>query len=127
LRSCDLSPSVQCPRQERSRAALSTIMAAAADVLARKGHDGFSMTEIAEAAGMAVANIYRRFESKDSIVQALALYNFQRLEEQIVADTRCVRRRGGGARSGYCRLDRASSRQSRAGAIRHLFDQALST
>jgi AcrR family transcriptional regulator len=83
--SFDLSPFVRRPRQERSRAALSTIMTAAADVLARKGHDGFSMTEIAEAAGMAVANIYRRFESKDSIVQALALYNFQRLEEQIVA------------------------------------------
>lgn len=78
--SYETSPFVRRPVQERSRAALARIITAAAEVLARKGNDGFSMAEIAEAAGLPVGNIYRRFEGKDSIVQAISLDTSQRLE-----------------------------------------------
>jgi AcrR family transcriptional regulator len=81
--SYELSPFVRRPVQERSRAALARIISAASEVLVRKGNDGFSMAEIAEAAGLPVGNIYRRFEGKDSIVQAISLDTFRRLEDLV--------------------------------------------
>lgn len=83
--SFELSPFVRRPVQERSRAALASIIAAASEVLARKGHEGFSMADIAEAAGIPVGNIYRRFAGKDSIVQAIALDSSLRLAELVRA------------------------------------------
>ena len=52
-------------------------------MLVREGHDSFSMAEIAEAAGLPVGNIYRRFKGKDSIVQAISLDTFTRLEDHV--------------------------------------------
>eukprot|EP01041_Mallomonas_annulata_P029390 gene29390-51382_t len=48
--SYEASPFVRRPVQERSRVALARIVAAATEVLVRKGNDGFSMAEVAEAA-----------------------------------------------------------------------------
>jgi AcrR family transcriptional regulator len=79
--SFEASPFVRRPVQERSRAALVRIVSAATEVLARKGNDGFSMAEIADAAGMPIGNIYRRFSGKDSIVEAIKLDAIVRLEE----------------------------------------------
>lgn len=81
--SFDLSPFVHRPVQERSRIALARIIAGASEVLVREGHDRFSMADIAEAAGLPVGNIYRRFKGKDSIVQAISLDTFTRLEDVI--------------------------------------------
>ena len=78
--SYELSPFVHRPVQERSRIALARIIAGASEVLVREGHDSFSMAAIAEAAGLPVGNIYRRFKGKDSIVQAISLDTFTRLE-----------------------------------------------
>ena len=78
--SYEASPFVRRPVQERSRAALVRIVSAAKEVLARKGNDGFSMAEIADAAGMPIGNIYRRFSGKDSIVEAIKLDAVVRLE-----------------------------------------------
>jgi AcrR family transcriptional regulator len=78
--SYELSPFVRRPLQERSRIALARIIAGASEVLVREGHDSFSMADIAEAAGLPVGNIYRRFKGKDSIVQAISLDTFTRLE-----------------------------------------------
>ena len=81
--SYEASPFVRRPVQERSRAALARIVAAATEVLVRKGNDGFSMAEVAEAAGISVGNFYRRFEGKDSIVQAIKLEAIRRLEDAV--------------------------------------------
>jgi len=81
--SYELSPFVHRPVQERSRIALARIIAGASEVLVREGHDNFSMADIAEAAGLPVGNIYRRFKGKDSIVQAISLDTFTRLEDLI--------------------------------------------
>jgi AcrR family transcriptional regulator len=83
--SYELSPFVHRPVQERSRIALARIIAGASEVLVREGHDSFSMADIAEAAGMPVGNIYRRFKGKDSIVQAISLDTFTRLEDLVRA------------------------------------------
>lgn len=81
----ELSPFVLPPQQERSRIALARIIAGASEVLVREGSDSFSMADIAQAAGLPVGNIYRRFKGKDSIVQAISLDTFTRLED-IVRD-----------------------------------------
>jgi AcrR family transcriptional regulator len=83
MESYELSPFVHRPVQERSRIALARIIAGASEVLVREGHDSFSMAEIAEAAGLPVGNIYRRFKGKDSIVQAISLDTFTRLEDHV--------------------------------------------
>ena len=79
----DQSPYVLRPKQERSRIALARIIAGAADVLVRQGGGNFSMDDIAQAAGVPVGSIYRRFKGKDSIVQAISLDTFTRLEDVI--------------------------------------------
>ena len=81
----EMSPFVLRPLQERSRIALARIIAGASEVLVREGSNSFSMVDIAEAAGLPVGNIYRRFKGKDSIVQAISLDTFTRLED-IVRD-----------------------------------------
>lgn len=59
------------PQQERSRQARERIIAAAERVLRDRGVDGFSMAEVAAAAKMPVGNIYRRFDGKDDLLQAM--------------------------------------------------------
>ncbi|WP_203430668.1 TetR/AcrR family transcriptional regulator [Rhizobium sp. BG4] len=46
-------------------------MAAAEAVLRDGGADGFSMAAVSAAADMPIGNIYRRFESKDDLLQAI--------------------------------------------------------
>ena len=83
MTSFEKSPFVLRPKQDRSRIALARIIAGAAKLLVRKDSDNFSMAEIAEAAGLPVGSIYRRFKGKDSIIQAIALDTFTRLEDII--------------------------------------------
>jgi len=83
MQSFETSPFVLPPRQERSRAALARIIQAASEVLVSRGAEGFSMAEIAAAAGMPVGNIYRRFKGKEDIVQAIKLDATARLEAAI--------------------------------------------
>jgi AcrR family transcriptional regulator len=83
MTSFEKSPFVLRPQQERSRIALARIIAGAAKVLVREDSDSFSMAEIAEAAGLPVGSIYRRFKGKESIIQAISLDTFTRLEDII--------------------------------------------
>ena len=77
------SPFVLHPQQERSRIALARIIAGASEVLMREGKESFSMADVAIAAGIPVGSIYRRFKGKDSIVQAISLDTFTRIEDTI--------------------------------------------
>jgi len=77
----DFSPFVLPPQQERSRIALARIVAGAVDVLIRNGGSSFSMDDLAKAAGVPVGSIYRRFKGKNSIVQAITLDTFTRIED----------------------------------------------
>lgn len=80
MHSFETSPFVLPPRQERSRAALARIIGAASEILIRQGGENFSIAEIAAAANVPVGNIYRRFKSKEDIVQAIKLDATVRLE-----------------------------------------------
>jgi AcrR family transcriptional regulator len=61
------------PTQARSRERLKRVLDAADGVLAREGARGFTTTRIAELAGVPVGSVYRFFDDKESIVEALAV------------------------------------------------------
>jgi AcrR family transcriptional regulator len=75
---------VLLPQQKRSREALSNIVIAAEKLLRKKGIDGFTITEVANLAKMPVGNIYRRFEGRDELLQALKEEVMLRIENSII-------------------------------------------
>jgi AcrR family transcriptional regulator len=60
------------PAQQRSRERLGRILAAARDLIARKGSDQVKMSEIAGLAGISIGSLYQYFPEKAAIVRALA-------------------------------------------------------
>lgn len=59
------------PQQDRSRRALQKVLGAAESVLVAKGFDDFTMMAVAEQADVSVGAIYRRFEGKDQLLDAV--------------------------------------------------------
>ena len=76
-------PGVRPPVQARSRKALQKVLAAAEEVLAADGFDEFTMTAVAERAGVSVGAIYRRFDSKEQLLAAVKDRLLSRLEEDL--------------------------------------------
>jgi AcrR family transcriptional regulator len=76
-------PGVRPPVQARSRKALQKVLAAAEDVLAADGFDEFTMTAVAERAGVSVGAIYRRFEGREQLLAAVKDRLLSRLEEDL--------------------------------------------
>ncbi|KRB50709.1 hypothetical protein ASE04_12310 [Rhizobium sp. Root708] len=72
------------PQQRRSREARARILAAAETLLREDGIDGFSMAAVGKVADMPVGNIYRRFEGKDDLLQALKDVVALRIREAVV-------------------------------------------
>ena len=79
----DTSPHVLRPQQRRSRAALARIVKAAERLLRTSSVADFSMAAVAEAAGMPVGNIYRRFRGKDELLQAIKEDAIARIENAV--------------------------------------------
>jgi AcrR family transcriptional regulator len=66
------TPSRRASRRARELAQRRVdMLAAAADVFARKGYDGAQMAEIAAAAEVSLASLYAEFRGKDEIYQAV--------------------------------------------------------
>lgn len=59
------------PRQKRSEATLARILAGAYAMLARKDLADISMEEIAQAGGVSIGAIYRRFKSREDLLEVL--------------------------------------------------------
>lgn len=59
------------PIQQRAQARRERILAAARDAIAEHGIDGFSTSQVADLAGCAVGSIYRYFDDKWAILEAL--------------------------------------------------------
>ena len=73
---------VRAPQQARSRAALNAILDAAEKLVAERGFDESSVTDITEAARTSVGSFYRRFKDKRRLLQAL--------HERFCADARAT-------------------------------------
>jgi AcrR family transcriptional regulator len=59
------------------------VLAAAEDVLAADGFDEFTMTAVAERAGVSVGAIYRRFDGREQLLAAVKDRLLSRLEEDL--------------------------------------------
>ena len=73
------------PQQDRSRRALQKVLGAAESVLVAKGFDDFTMTAVAERADVSVGAIYRRFEGKDQLLDAVWDSLLAKMESDLAA------------------------------------------
>ena len=73
------------PQQARSRAALQKILTAAEQELAVTGYDDFTMTAVAERAGLSIGAIYGRFAGKKELLSAVKNTLLTRVEEDLAA------------------------------------------
>lgn len=76
---------IRPPRQARSRAALQRLLTAAEEVLVSDGFDSFTIAAVAEHAGVSVGGVYRRFTSKEQLIDAVVDGLLKRLEDSVGA------------------------------------------
>jgi AcrR family transcriptional regulator len=69
-RSSPLKPR-KAPRQPRSESTVAALLEAAAQVLERKGLEGFNTNAVARRAGVSIGSLYQYFPGKDALVLAL--------------------------------------------------------
>lgn len=66
-----LAGKVTEPVQARSRQTAERVLTAAVDLLAERGINGFSMTAMAERAGVSVGGVYGRYPDKETLLYAV--------------------------------------------------------
>lgn len=76
---------VQQPRQARSRATMTQILDAAAQILETKTFDELTVAEVVQQAGTSVGAFYGRFRDKDGLLQALDGRFFEEFEREFDA------------------------------------------
>ena len=70
----DLSSAVErrVPRQARAERTVSTLLDAAAEVIAENGYDATTLTAVAARAGASIGSLYQYFRDKPAVARALA-------------------------------------------------------
>ncbi len=71
------------PLQDRSRQRLRRVLDAADELLAGNGAASFTTTRIAATAGVPIGSVYRFFDDKESIVEALAIRYWRDFEDLV--------------------------------------------
>ncbi|MEU8791378.1 TetR/AcrR family transcriptional regulator [Streptomyces sp. NPDC048643] len=71
------------PRQARSAATLARVLRAAEDIVASSGLEEMTISGVADRAGVSVGTIYRRFEDKEQLINALTERMLDRREEYV--------------------------------------------
>lgn len=69
------------PTQERAKARVERILAAASELIAETGSDTVRMTEVAARAGIPIGSLYQYFPDKAAILRLLALRFMERVRE----------------------------------------------
>ena len=67
------------PRERRHQKTKRAILQAAQDIIAEKGADGLSLREIAQRIDYSPAGLYEYFNSKDDIIEAVCIAEFEQL------------------------------------------------
>ena len=65
------APAVRQPMQGRSRASFERMLAAAEALMAERGSDDFTLTDVSKAGKVSIGSIYCRFDSKDALIHAV--------------------------------------------------------
>jgi len=74
------------PRQARSKATVDTILVASARILVKRGFDGFTTNEVAEAAGVSIGSLYQYFPNKEALVAALIERHIEDMNASILSE-----------------------------------------
>jgi AcrR family transcriptional regulator len=77
-------------RQERSRETVKRILDAAASLMAEKGADAVTMSEIAKRADVVIGALYRYFADKRAINRAILLDHFEQVDSMLRETTQSV-------------------------------------
>lgn len=64
-------PGMRPPQQQRSRASLERVLSAGEKLLAEKGYEGFTISEVSRRSKVSVGSVYGRFENKDALFHAI--------------------------------------------------------
>jgi AcrR family transcriptional regulator len=73
------------PQQARSRAALQRLLASAEHVLINEGVEDLTIARVADHAGVSVGGVYRRFASKEQLIDAVKQAFVERLEQSVAS------------------------------------------
>ncbi|MFJ8949288.1 TetR/AcrR family transcriptional regulator [Streptomyces sp. NPDC102381] len=76
------------PQQARSAATLARVLRAAEEIAASSGLEEMTITGVAARAGVSVGTIYRRFEDKEQLINALTERMLERREEYVTEQLR---------------------------------------
>jgi AcrR family transcriptional regulator len=79
------------PKQERSRASLERILAAATQLLQDRGYDGLTLNDVSRLSGVSIGAIYGRVTDKEGLVRAVQVRVMETLEREqrdIIEDPR---------------------------------------
>jgi len=79
------------PRQQRSRHTVECVLAAAAQIFARRGYANTTTNHIAAQAGVSIGSLYQYFPSKDAVLVALAERHVERAFEAVMEQVRTKR------------------------------------
>jgi AcrR family transcriptional regulator len=86
--STEIQTTAKEPKRERGRQRVAALIDAGAELIAEKGYEAATMTEIAQRAGAAIGSLYQFFPSKEALAEALfnryaerAAVSFARVEE----------------------------------------------
>jgi AcrR family transcriptional regulator len=71
------------PQQARSRAALQRLLNSAEHVLVNEGPEALTIARVAEHAGVSVGGVYRRFASKEQLIDAVKQAFVERLKSAV--------------------------------------------
>lgn len=82
---------VSPPKQERSRASLERILAAATQLLQERGYEGLTLIDVSRLSGVSIGAIYGRVADKEGLVRAVqsrVMATLEREQQAIVEDPR---------------------------------------
>jgi AcrR family transcriptional regulator len=71
--------------QARSRATVERILASAAQLIAERGADTVTMTEIAQGAGVVIGTLYQYFSDKSEIMRALLIQHNEEVDGMLLS------------------------------------------
>ncbi len=77
-------------RRPASQRMLDSIYNAAAELIVRKGYQATTLTEVAQAVGLAKSGIYHHIRSKEDLLYEIVRHGMDRLTEQVIAPARAT-------------------------------------
>lgn len=91
------------PRQARSAATLARVLQAAEELVTSAGLEEMTIPGVAERAGVSVGSIYRRFEGREQLINALSERVLERREEYVAEQLRMAEPSLSGVMDAYAR------------------------